>query len=56
MSDTVPFMWVRTSFSRHFMGAEVSATGLKSFSVDELGFFGTGMIMVDLNTRDYCLG
>ena len=33
------------------MGPGVSATGLKSFSVDEFGFFGTGMMVDDLNTR-----
>ena len=34
-----------TSFSRHFMATEVSATGRKSFMQVVCGFLGTGMIM-----------
>lgn len=51
VSGTVLLMWVRTSFSRHFMATGVSATGLKSFRVGVSDLLGTGMMMEDLYIR-----
>lgn len=51
MTGTVELMYVRTSFSRHFIAAEVSATGLRLLIVVAVFFFGTGTISDDLKVR-----
>lgn len=44
-------MCFRTSFSRHFMVTDVSATGLKSFIMDIFAFLGTGSKREDLKIQ-----
>lgn len=51
MIGTVELIWERTSFSRHFIAAGVSATDLRSLVVVAVVFFGTGTITDDLKMR-----